>query len=76
MKQLAVEPCCCTNLRPTQRTRAFGNRVEHRRHIGGRLADNAQDISGCRLLLECFPGLVEQPRVLDRDDGFSGETCR
>ncbi len=48
--------------------------VEYRLHVGRRLTDDAQNL-GCRGL----PGqrllrLLEQPRVLDGDDGLVGET--
>ena len=39
----------------------------------GELADDAQDLGGRGLVLERFLGLVEQPRVLDRDHGLVGE---
>src|SRR6516164_5416191 len=39
---------------------------------GGR-ADNAQHLRCCGLLLQRLPKLVEQPRVLDSDDGLGGE---
>src|SRR6516165_11524429 len=36
-------------------------------------ADNAQHLRCCGLLLQRLPKLVEQPRVLDGDDGLIGE---
>src|SRR5262249_39894001 len=40
--------------RLTQPGRALSDRVEHRLNVGRRLADDAQDLAGCRLLLERF----------------------
>src|SRR5579872_2284424 len=74
MQQLAVEPCRCAKKRTAQHARTFGNRLEHRRHIGERLVDNAQDVAGRRLPLERLLGLVEEACVLDRDHGLVGES--
>src|SRR5713101_6484792 len=59
---------------------ASDDRVEDRLHIGLRPADDAQDLSGRRLLLErlgeiavAHPQLREQPHVLDGDDRLVGE---
>ena len=56
------------------------HRVKNRLQFAGRLADDAQHFRGRRLLLQRFaqivgapPQLVEQPRVLDGDDGLGGE---
>ena len=55
------------------RTHAADDRLEHRLHVGRRLADDAQDLGGRGLVRERFLGLVEQPRVLDRDHCLVGE---
>src|SRR5215831_10132893 len=47
--------------------------LEHRPQFAGRRADDAQYIRGGGLLLERLAQLVEQARVLDRDDGLGGE---
>src|SRR5262249_16020518 len=39
----------------------------------GRTADDTEDLGGRSLLLQAFAQLVEQPRVLDGDDGLGGE---
>jgi len=57
-----------------------GNRAEDRLHVGGRLRDHAQDLAGCRLLIQRLgqvavlgPKLREESGVLDRDHGLVGE---
>src|SRR5262249_11714982 len=47
---------------------------EHGLQIEGRSADALEHVGGCGLLLERLPQLIEQPRVLDGDDGLVGET--
>src|SRR5712692_7376564 len=56
------------------------NRVENRLHVRGRAADDLQDFAGRRLLLEgfgerfvAFLQFLEQPHVLDRDNGLVGK---
>jgi hypothetical protein len=46
---------------------------KYRPQRAGRARDYAQHISGSGLLLERFAQLVEQPRVLDGDDGLVRE---
>ena len=50
---------------------------QHRSNTGsrspGERADDLQHVGGGGLLLQRFAQLVEQPRVLDGDDGLSGE---
>src|SRR5215813_15318548 len=41
--------------------------------IEGRSTDDLQDISRCRLLLQRVPQFVEQPRILNGDDGLVGK---
>ena len=53
--------------------RRLDDRIEHRGHIGGRLADDAQDVGRGRLLCQRLLRLVEQPRVLDRDHRLVSE---
>ena len=67
-------------LRTAQLVTALRDRVEHRLHVGLRLADHAQDVAGRGLLLERLGEvavarlqLLEQAHVLDRDDGLVGE---
>jgi hypothetical protein len=45
-------------------------RLEHGFEIESRTADDLQYVSGGSLLLKRLPQLVEQPRVLDGDDGL------
>ena len=51
----------------------LGQRIEHRLQIEGRAADDLEHVGGGGLLLQRFAQLVEQPRVLDGDDGLVGE---
>ena len=51
----------------------FDQRIEHGLQIEGRAADDLEHVGGGGLLLQRFAQLVEQPRVLDGDDGLGGE---
>src|SRR6266699_6969190 len=53
--------------------RRLGKRVEYPLQIEARTADHLEHIGGVRLLLQGFPQLGQQPGVLDRDYGLSGE---
>ena len=49
------------------------HRLEHRLQFARRARDDLQHVGGRGLLLQRLAQLVEQPRVLDRDDGLGGE---
>jgi hypothetical protein len=49
------------------------NGVEHRHQITGGRIDNPEHLGGRGLLLQGFAGLVDQPRVLHRDDRLRRE---
>ena len=51
----------------------FNKRIEHGLQVESRAADDLEHIGGRGLLLQRFAQLVEQPRVLDGDDGLGGE---
>ena len=51
----------------------FENGVEYRGEVAAGIVDHAQDIGGRGLPLQRFLGLVEQPRILDGDDGLVGK---
>ena len=53
-----------------EKRRLLKYRVEHRCQIAGRTVDHLEDFRCCRLSLQRLPGLVEQPRILDGDDGL------
>ena len=55
------------------RAAEFDQRLQHRLQIEGRAADDLEHVGGGGLLLQRFAQLVEQPRVLDGDDGLGGE---
>jgi hypothetical protein len=56
--------------------RRFGQRIEHSLQIKRQPADHLKHVGGRGLLLQRFAQLVEQPRVLDGDDGLSGEIAQ
>ena len=60
-------------LRLAQPRRRFDQRIEHGLQIERRAADHLEHVGGGGLLLQGFPQFAEQPRVLDGDDGLSGE---
>src|SRR5262245_48013005 len=62
-----------SNVRLAQPRRRFDQRIKHSLQIERRAADHLQDIGGGGLLLQRFAQLVEQPRVLDGDDGLGCE---
>ena len=47
--------------------------VEYRLKLAGRAGDDLEHVGGRGLLLQRFAQFVEQPRVLDGDDGLGGE---
>ena len=51
----------------------FDERLQHGLQIEGRAADDLEHVGGGGLLLQRFAQLVEQPCVLDGDDGLRGE---
>ena len=64
-------------INPTNPCGALDDGVEHRLHVRGRAADDAEHLGRCRLMLQrlaqfCVALLefFEQPHVLDGDDGL------
>ena len=57
-------------------SRVLQHSVEYRCKVTGRAADNAQHFRRRRLLFQRLPQLVEQPGVLDGDDGLSSEVFK
>ena len=51
----------------------FNEGLQHRLQIESRPADDLEHVGGRGLLLQQFTQLVEQPRILDGDDGLVGE---
>ena len=66
-------PVVQTDIARRPASRALGDDVEYRLHVGGRLADHLQHLRRGRLPRQRLLCLVEQPRVLDRDHGLVGE---
>ena len=56
-----------------QPVRSLRNGLKHRLHVIRRTGDHLQDVGGGGLPLQRFPGLVEQPHILDGDHGLIGE---
>ena len=56
--------------------RLFHYRLEHRREIAGRGIDDLQHLCGRGLLLQGLACLVNEPRVLHRDNCLCGEVLR
>src|SRR6516165_7164370 len=56
---------------PAQSHRLFEHCVEHWDEIARRGVDDLQYLGGRRLLLQSLTRLIDEPRVLDRDDGLS-----
>ena len=53
--------------------RFFEHRIEHGGECAGRRADDPQHIRRGRLLLQGLSQFIEEPRVLNGDDGLFGE---
>ena len=58
---------------PHKRACRLDQCIEHGLQIESRAADDLEHIGSGGLLLQRFAQLVEQPRVLDGDDGLSSE---
>ena len=59
---------------------AFDDGIEHRLHVGGRAADDAEHLGRCRLMLQCLAQFrvalsefLKQADIFDGDDGLVGE---
>src|SRR5215469_3846036 len=57
----------------TDANRVVQHGREYRLQITRRSADNLQYLRSGRLLLQRLPKFIEQPRVLDRENGLGGE---
>ena len=65
---------------PTNSRGALDDGVEDRLHVGGRAADDAEHLGGCRLMLQrlaqfrvALAEFLEQAHVFDGDDRLVGE---
>src|ERR1700693_2933163 len=56
----------------TQAMRRFDQGIEHSLQVKGRAADDLEHVGGGGLLLQRFAQLLEQPRILDGDNGLAG----
>src|SRR5215813_614694 len=59
------------HIRLAQPRGRLDQRVERGRQIERRAADDLEHVGGGSLLLQRFAQLVEQPRILDGDDGLT-----
>ena len=59
--------------RAAETSSGFDECVEHRLQIESRAADDLEHIRGRGLLLQGFTQLIQQPGVLDGDDGLVRE---
>ena len=55
------------------RVAELDQRAEHRLQVERRSADDLEHVGGGGLLLQQLAQFVEQPRILDGDDGLRGE---
>src|SRR5262245_66134285 len=56
-----------------QLPRGLDQRFQHRLQIEAGATEDLEHVGGGRLLLQGFAQLVEQARVLERNDGLGGE---
>src|SRR6516225_8088967 len=61
---------------PAQGMRLFQNRVENWGEVAGRGVDDLQYLGGRGLLLQGLARLVDQPRILHRNDCLCGEVVQ
>src|SRR5262249_13653795 len=80
MHQLPIKPEYITEARVAEPRRALCDHIEYRLDVCRRAADRLKYFAGCRLILErllqlAFARLLrlEQPCVLDGNDGLVGE---
>ena len=80
---LTIEPVQSGECRLAQPSGAPYDSLEDRLQVSWRAADDAQDLGGSRLLLQrlgeilvAFLQFLEQPNVLDGDDGLIGESLQ
>src|SRR5215813_9234575 len=74
-KILAVEPEQRAEIGLADARRVLQHSLEYWLQFAGRAADDLKHVSSRGLLLEGLAQFVEQPRVLDGDDGLSREVC-
>src|SRR5215470_1164676 len=67
-------------INPTNSRGAFDDGIEDRLHVRRRAADDAEHLGRCRLVFQSFAqfcvaflNLLEQPHVLDGDNGLIGK---
>src|SRR5262249_21507370 len=80
MHEFSIEGINCPESAVAEQDEIAHDRVEYRLHVRRRTRNNAQYLRGRCLLLQrlaqvggALAQLVEEPRVLDGDDGLRGE---
>ena len=71
--QVALPHLDAAGIGRTKLRRQLDQRIEHSLQVEGRTTDDLQHVGGRGLLLQGFAQLTQQPRVLDGDNGLSGE---
>jgi hypothetical protein len=71
---VALGPHDAGHVSLAQQRRRFGECVEYEPQIERGAADRLEHVSRCSLLLQRLAQFVEQPRILNRDDGLVGES--
>src|SRR5262249_2874059 len=71
--EFTIEPESGTQLGVTEAQGTGGDAVEHWLKISRGPRDDAQNLAGRRLPIESLLRLVQQPDILDGDDGLVGE---
>ena len=72
-KTIAFGTAKISHIRFAQAGSRFHDRIEHPLQIEGRATNDFEHVCGSGLLLQRLPQLIEQPRVLNGDDGLRGE---
>src|SRR5262249_37427367 len=72
-QRITLAQAYCRIVCVAQLRRGCDQRIEHLFQFEGRAADDLDHVGGRGLLLKRFAQLVEQPRVLDGDDGLLRE---
>src|SRR5688572_31880290 len=73
-KYIAIELADNGIIRLAQARGVFGHSIQYRLDLRRRTGDHAQNLARRRLLLQRLLEFVEQPHVLDCDDGLVGES--
>ena len=73
LQDLALRTDDARHIRLAKARCRLDKRVQDSLQVEGRAADDLEHVGGGGLLLQRVAQLIEQPRVLDRDDSLGGE---